>query len=81
MNTRRLLLTFVFSSTFVMAQNRISIQPEAGLVKYNPMIFGHFIEHFDNQVYGGIFDPGNPLSDEEGFRTQVTIRREPLGFW
>ena len=35
------------------------------------MIFGHFIEHFDNQVYGGIFDPGNPLSDEDGFRTDV----------
>jgi alpha-N-arabinofuranosidase len=40
-------------------------------IAYNPMIFGHFIEHFDNQVYGGIFDPGNPLSDEDGFRTDV----------
>jgi hypothetical protein len=24
------------------------------------MIYGHFIEHFHRQIYGGIFDPGNP---------------------
>jgi alpha-N-arabinofuranosidase len=35
------------------------------------MIYGHFIEHFHRQIYGGIFDPGNPLSDSEGFRTDV----------
>jgi alpha-N-arabinofuranosidase len=39
--------------------------------KYNPMIFGHFIEHFDTQVYGGIFWPQHPLSDEDGFRKDV----------
>ena len=37
----------------------------------NPMIYGHFIEHFHRQIYGGIFDPGNPLSDGDGFRTDV----------
>ena len=37
----------------------------------DPMIFGHFIEHFHRQVYGGIFDPTSPLSDEDGFRTDV----------
>jgi alpha-N-arabinofuranosidase len=35
------------------------------------MIYGHFIEHFHRQIYGGIFDPGNSLSDTEGFRTDV----------
>ena len=44
---------------------------EGNLQEYSPMIFGSFIEHFDTQVYGGIFDPGNPLSDEDGFRTDV----------
>lgn len=37
----------------------------------SPMIYGHFIEHFHRQIYGGIYDPGNPLSDEDGFRTDV----------
>jgi alpha-N-arabinofuranosidase len=35
------------------------------------MIYGHFIEHFHWQIYGGVFDPGNPLSDDGGFRTDV----------
>lgn len=53
------------------AQNSISISKDAVKAEYNPMIFGHFIEHFSTQVYGGIFDPGNPLSDEDGLRTDV----------
>ena len=51
--------------------NTVTIDPDGIRTEYNPMIFGQFIEHFDNQVYGGIFDPGNPLSDEDGFRTDV----------
>nr|WP_321303911.1 alpha-L-arabinofuranosidase C-terminal domain-containing protein [uncultured Sphaerochaeta sp.] len=39
--------------------------------KRDPMIYGHFIEHFHRQVYEGIFDPGNKLSDKDGFRTDV----------
>ena len=35
------------------------------------MVYGHFIEHFHRQIYGGIFEPGNMLSDEEGFRIDV----------
>lgn len=35
------------------------------------MIYGHFIEHFHRQIYGGVYDPDNPLSDEDGLRTDV----------
>ena len=35
------------------------------------MIYGHFIEHFHRQIYGGIYDPGNSLSDESGLRSDV----------
>lgn len=34
-------------------------------------IFGSFIEHLGRAVYGGIYEPGHPLADEEGFRTDV----------
>ena len=44
---------------------------DAKALKYSPMIFGHFIEHFDTQVYGGLFWPKHPLSDEDGFRKDV----------
>lgn len=41
------------------------------LGKRNPMIYGHFIEHFHRQIYGGIYDPDNSLSDEDGLRADV----------
>lgn len=37
----------------------------------SPMIYGQFIEHFYRQIYGGIYEPGSPLADEDGFRTDV----------
>ena len=39
--------------------------------KRSPMLYGHFIEHFHRQIYDGIYDPGNELSDEEGFRKDI----------
>lgn len=43
-----------------------------GLAKeYSRNILGGFLEHFNRQVYGGIFEPGSPLSDEDGFRRDV----------
>ena len=53
------------------AQNTFRLIPDSARTEYNHMIFGSFIEHFDNQVYGGIFDPAGPLSDADGFRTDV----------
>lgn len=37
----------------------------------DPMIYGHFLEHFHRQVYDGVYCPGSPLADEDGFRTDV----------
>lgn len=39
--------------------------------KRSPMIYGHFIEHFHRQIYGGIYDPSSPLSDEDGLRRDI----------
>ncbi len=44
---------------------------DAKALRYSPMIFGHFLEHFDTQIYGGIFWPKHALSDEDGFRKDV----------
>jgi alpha-L-arabinofuranosidase len=38
---------------------------------FNRMLFGQFLEHFQRQVYGGVFDPGSHLADKDGFRTDV----------
>lgn len=37
----------------------------------DPMLYGHFIEHFHRQIYGGVYDPGSPLADEDGLREDV----------
>ena len=50
---------------------KCTVNPQRALFRRDKMIFGHFIEHFHRQIYGGVYDPGNPLSDEEGFRTDV----------
>lgn len=34
-------------------------------------IYGSFIEHLGRAVYGGIYEPGHPLADEDGFRKDV----------
>lgn len=34
-------------------------------------IFGGFAEHLGRCIYGGIYEPGSPLADKNGFRTDV----------
>jgi alpha-L-arabinofuranosidase len=63
----------------------LNIDPGAPKLTYSPMIFGGFLEHFGDQVYGGIFDPDSPLSDGKGFRRDVVAAlrelRTPIVRW
>jgi alpha-N-arabinofuranosidase len=34
----------------------------------DPRLYGSFIEHLGRAVYGGIYDPGHPSADKQGFR-------------
>lgn len=45
--------------------------------RIDPRIYGSFIEHLGRAVYGGIYEPGHPLADEQGFRRDVleSVRR------
>jgi len=52
-------------------QVSIVIDTDAPAKKYDPMIFGGFIEHLGKQIYGGFFEPGSPLADKKGFRLDV----------
>lgn len=51
--------------------NQYTVQPDRIVAKRDPMIYGHFIEHFHRQIYGGIYDPTSRFADEDGFRTDV----------
>jgi len=63
----------------------VHIEAHRGIRQYNRRIFGQFIEHFHRQIYGGIFEPGSPLSNRRGFRTDVmdAVRalRVPIVRW
>ena len=49
----------------------VHITPKRIIGQRSPMLYGHFIEHFHRQIYGGVYQPGHPLADEDGFRTDV----------
>lgn len=41
------------------------------IAKVDERIYGSFIEHLGRAVYGGIYEPGHPEADEQGFRKDV----------
>ena len=45
----------------------------------NRRIFGSFVEHMGRCVYGGIYEPGHPCADADGFRTDVLDLVRELG--
>jgi alpha-L-arabinofuranosidase len=42
-------------------------------------LFGSFVEHMGRCVYGGIYEPGHPSADPDGFRTDVLELARELG--
>ena len=50
---------------------RIITSSRQQIGKASPLIYGHFLEHFHRQIYSGVYDPGSPFADEDGFRTDV----------
>ena len=70
-NTVTSVISLFLAAAIASAQNTTVVKAGAEKIEYSRDLFGFFVEHFDNQIYGGIFDPGNPLSDEDGYRADV----------
>ena len=47
--------------------------------RVSPRVFGSFIEHLGRAVYGGIYEPGHPTADRNGFRQDVLALIRELG--
>jgi alpha-N-arabinofuranosidase len=58
---------------------RLTLHPAFSVGDVAPTLFGSFVEHMGRCVYGGIFDPGNPLSDRNGIRRDVSDLVRELG--
>ncbi|EEY23726.1 alpha-N-arabinofuranosidase [Verticillium alfalfae VaMs.102] len=49
----------------------ISVNPNHKIAKIEDNTYGGFTEHMGRCIYGGLYDPGSPLSDENGYRKDV----------
>ncbi|EPR27559.1 Alpha-L-arabinofuranosidase [Geobacillus sp. WSUCF1] len=47
------------------------IEKDFKIAEIDKRIYGSFIEHLGRAVYGGIYEPGHPQADENGFRQDV----------
>jgi len=57
---------------YVAGQNaRIKFDTERIIGEVDKNLYGNFVEHLGRCVYGGIYEPGSPLSDADGFRKDV----------
>ena len=50
---------------------KITLAKEFRIGDIDKRIYGSFIEHLGRAVYGGIYEPGHPTADENGFRQDV----------
>ena len=44
----------------------------------DPRLMGAFLEHLGRAIYGGVYEPGSPLSDASGFRSDVLREMQEL---
>jgi alpha-N-arabinofuranosidase len=50
---------------------KFTLHPEFQIGTVDPRLYGSFIEHLGRAVYGGIYEPGHPTADQDGFRQDV----------
>jgi alpha-N-arabinofuranosidase len=55
----------------IMKTASFTVDPAFSVGPINRRLFGSFVEHLGRCVYDGIYEPGHPLADSEGFRTDV----------
>ncbi|MBV8552386.1 MAG: hypothetical protein JOY54_13870 [Acidobacteriaceae bacterium] len=59
-------------------ETRVRIDTNRINGQIDPKIYGNFTEMLGRCIYGGIYDPGSPLSDSRGFRKDVLKAVEEL---
>ena len=76
---------FVFGQSSTIASSdstaaaRIYIDSRRTIAPLDRNLFGSFLEHLGRAIYEGIYDPGSPLSDANGFRKDVMEEVRNLG--
>ncbi len=81
-STSSLFWRLLFAQTPSSSSNepsRIFIDSRRTISPLDRNLFGSFLEHLGRAIYEGIYDPGNKLSDSNGFRTDVLNEIKKLG--
>lgn len=50
---------------------RVGVHADHRVGRVDDRVFSGFLEHLGRAVYGGVFDPGSPHADGQGYRTDV----------
>ncbi|MDH2427326.1 alpha-N-arabinofuranosidase [Sphaerisporangium sp. TRM90804] len=57
----------------------LTLDPASTVAPVRRRTFGTFVEHLGRCVYTGIYEPGHPAADEDGFRRDVLALARELG--
>jgi alpha-L-arabinofuranosidase len=60
-------------------QARIKIDTDRRIGDVDKLLFGNFAEHLGRMIYGGVYEEGSPLSDDEGYRKDVLAAAKRMG--
>ena len=60
-------------------KGKIIVHRDFTIGETDKRIFGSFIEHLGRAVYNGIYEPGHPLADDSGFRTDIMSLVKEMG--
>ena len=61
-------------------ESRLVVDNDFEVAPVNDRLFGSFVEHLGRCVYDGIYEPGHPEADEDGFRKDVIELVKELGY-
>lgn len=56
----------------------LRVQADQRLGRIEPLLYGQFVEHLGRCVNGGLFEPGSPLADTNGFRRDALAKVREL---
>ena len=62
-----------------MKKATLKIDRDYAVCDIDPRVYGSFVEHMGRVVYTGIYEPGHPAADENGFRRDVLELVQKLG--
>ena len=51
--------------------SRVTLHRDFVISQIDDRLYGAFLEHMGRAIYSGIYEPGHPEADDEGFRRDV----------